>query len=101
MARPGPTSSASTGACRSTTPAAASARARLCRATSTPPCAWHPWPVVERRHAAKVLRDAGAEPGHIFNLGHGVLPETDPGVLARVVEIVHGWRHDLAPEAVP
>lgn len=40
----------------------------------------------------KVLEDAGGEPGHIFNLGHGVLPETDPGVLARVVETVHNWR---------
>jgi uroporphyrinogen decarboxylase len=27
--------------------------------------------------------------GHIFNLGHGVLPTTDPGVLARLVEFVH------------
>lgn len=27
--------------------------------------------------------------GHIFNLGHGVLPETDPGVLTAVVELVH------------
>jgi uroporphyrinogen decarboxylase len=27
--------------------------------------------------------------GHVFNLGHGVLPETDPDVLARVVELVH------------
>jgi uroporphyrinogen decarboxylase len=27
--------------------------------------------------------------GHIFNLGHGVLPSTDPGVLSRLVELVH------------
>jgi uroporphyrinogen decarboxylase len=40
----------------------------------------------------KVLLDAGGEPGHIFNLGHGVLPETDPGMLARVVETVQSWR---------
>ncbi|HEY6697221.1 MAG TPA: hypothetical protein VIZ67_03280 [Acidimicrobiales bacterium] len=27
----------------------------------------------------------------MFNLGHGVLPETDPAVLERLVELVHGW----------
>ena len=36
-----------------------------------------------------VLARAGTEPGHIFNLGHGVLPETDPGILGQVVELVH------------
>lgn len=38
------------------------------------------------------LLAAFAGRGHIFNLGHGVLPETSPEHLARVVEIVHGWR---------
>jgi len=36
-----------------------------------------------------VLAAAGSEPGHIFNLGHGVLPETDPDILSAVVELVH------------
>jgi uroporphyrinogen decarboxylase len=31
----------------------------------------------------------GTGTGHVFNLGHGVLPESDPGVLAAVVELVH------------
>jgi uroporphyrinogen decarboxylase len=33
--------------------------------------------------------DGGRHPGHIFNLGHGVNPETDPGVLQAVVDLVH------------
>ena len=36
-----------------------------------------------------VLARAGTAPGHIFNLGHGVLPETDPAVLEHVVRVVH------------
>jgi uroporphyrinogen decarboxylase len=39
--------------------------------------------------AAAVLADNAAHPGHIFNLGHGVQPDTDPGVLAAVVDFVH------------
>jgi uroporphyrinogen decarboxylase len=39
--------------------------------------------------AEKVLREASGLSGHVFNLGHGVLPETDPGVLQAVVELVH------------
>ena len=47
-----------------------------------------PWDVVERE-ATDVLERAGGRPGHVFNLGHGVLPETDPDVLTRLVELVH------------
>lgn len=37
----------------------------------------------------EIVEEGMAAPGHIFNLGHGVLPTTDPGVLTRVVEVVH------------
>jgi uroporphyrinogen decarboxylase len=37
----------------------------------------------------KILDDARGLPGHVFNLGHGVLPNTDPDMLARVVDLVH------------
>jgi uroporphyrinogen decarboxylase len=36
-----------------------------------------------------VLSAAGGRPGHVFNLGHGVLPDTDPDVLRRLVDAVH------------
>jgi uroporphyrinogen decarboxylase len=39
--------------------------------------------------ARDVLRRAGERPGHIFNLGHGVLPDSDPGILRRLVDFVH------------
>jgi uroporphyrinogen decarboxylase len=43
--------------------------------------------------ALDVLRRAGGRPGHVFNLGHGVLPQTDPDVLTRLTELVqsHVW----------
>jgi uroporphyrinogen decarboxylase len=46
------------------------------------------WRVVERE-VRRVVAEGRAAPGHVFNLGHGVLPSTDPDVLARVVETVH------------
>ena len=47
-----------------------------------------PWERLERE-ADDVLRRAQGRPGHIFNLGHGVLPETSPDDLGRLVELVH------------
>ena len=47
-----------------------------------------PWEVVAER-TRDVLRRAGGRPDHVFNLGHGVLPATDPGILTRVAELVH------------
>ena len=46
-----------------------------------------PWEVVERE-ALDVLARAGGRPGHVFNLGHGVMPETDPDVLTRLAALV-------------
>ena len=37
-----------------------------------------------------VLKQAAGRPGHIFNLGHGVLPETDVAAVRAVVDLVHG-----------
>jgi uroporphyrinogen decarboxylase len=51
-----------------------------------------PWERVEYA-AFDVLRRAGGRAGHIFNLGHGVLPQTDPDVLARLAELVRSYRH--------
>ena len=46
-----------------------------------------PYPIAAAA-ARDVLRLAGGRPGHIFNLGHGVLPETDADTLARLVTLV-------------
>jgi uroporphyrinogen decarboxylase len=44
---------------------------------------------VVAEQARAVLKAAGPAPGHIFNLGHGVLPQTDPDTLAFLVDLVH------------
>ena len=41
-----------------------------------------------RERAEEVLQEGGGR-GHIFNLGHGVMPQTDPGVLAELVAYCH------------
>jgi uroporphyrinogen decarboxylase len=47
-----------------------------------------PWEVIEARARDALGRGRAAE-GHIFNLGHGVLPETNPDVLTRLTDFVH------------
>jgi uroporphyrinogen decarboxylase len=47
-----------------------------------------PWERVEAA-ALDVLARAGGRPGHVFNLGHGVLPQTDPDALGRLRALVH------------
>jgi uroporphyrinogen decarboxylase len=46
-------------------------------------------PEVVRREAAAVIRAAGSSPGHIFNLGHGIVPATPPENVAALIETVH------------
>ena len=47
-----------------------------------------PWEVLEKR-ARAVVQEGLALPGHIFNLGHGIVPETDPEVVTRLTQLVH------------
>ncbi|MCC6902544.1 MAG: uroporphyrinogen decarboxylase [Polyangiaceae bacterium] len=47
-----------------------------------------PRPLLERR-VVEVLEAAGPAPGHIFNLGHGILPETSPDSVRFVADVVH------------
>jgi uroporphyrinogen decarboxylase len=45
------------------------------------------WPVIERA-VHRIVAEGRSAAGHIFNLGHGVLPHTDPDVLTRIVELI-------------
>jgi len=53
-----------------------------------PATVFAPWHVVAER-VRDVLRRGAVAEGHVFNLGHGVFPDTDPDVLTRIVELVH------------
>jgi uroporphyrinogen decarboxylase len=54
-------------------------------------------PMIVQREAAGVVRAAGPDPGHIFNLGHGIVPATPPENVAALIEAVH--RESLATRA--
>ncbi|WP_460860571.1 uroporphyrinogen decarboxylase [Nocardiopsis coralliicola] len=58
-----------------------------------PAALFAPWEVIEERTRDVLTRGKAAE-GHIFNLGHGVLPDTDPEVLTRLTEFVHAETED-------
>ncbi len=55
-----------------------------------------PWQVVERK-ALEILDRVDGRDGHVFNLGHGVLPDTPPDTLGRLVELVHSRTQREAP----
>lgn len=58
------------------------------------------WPVL-KAHVRDVLRQGQAAPAHVVNLGHGVPPQTDPDMLARVVELVHSGLSPAQGTATP
>ena len=69
------------------------ARARLGESVAVqgnldPAACLAPWEAVAAEARAVLAANAG-RPGHVFNLGHGVLPETDPAILERLVDLVH------------
>jgi uroporphyrinogen decarboxylase len=47
-----------------------------------------PWERVEAA-TGRIVEAVGGRHGHVFNLGHGVLPDTDPAVLGRLADLVH------------
>jgi uroporphyrinogen decarboxylase len=61
-----------------------------------PAALFGPWERIEAS-ARDVLARAGGRPGHIFNLGHGVMPGTDPEMLGRLRELVHAETTSDAP----
>jgi uroporphyrinogen decarboxylase len=63
-------------------------RAKAVQGNLDPAILFAPWEVIESR-AREILRAGQAAPGHVFNLGHGVPPSTNPDVLARLTDLVH------------
>jgi uroporphyrinogen decarboxylase len=52
-------------------------------------------PQTVERTACEVLQRAGPEPGHIFNLGHGIMPTTPPDNVAALVNAVHTHSREI------
>jgi uroporphyrinogen decarboxylase len=55
-----------------------------------------PWEIIEER-SREILRRGRAAEAHIFNLGHGVMPDTNPDVLARLTDLVHEASANAGP----
>jgi uroporphyrinogen decarboxylase len=53
-------------------------------------------PKVFLAEAQRILESVGSRPGFIFNLGHGILPETPVEHVMELVDFVHGWKANLA-----
>lgn len=63
------------------------------------PCAlFAPWPTVEAR-AKAILDDVAGRPGHVFNLGHGILPTTPVDTVKRLADFVHSYAGQREPSA--
>jgi uroporphyrinogen decarboxylase len=62
------------------------------------PCILYASPERIRQEVVRVLQSYGPGPGHVFNLGHGILPDTPPEHAAAMIEAVHAHR---APETAP
>jgi uroporphyrinogen decarboxylase len=55
-----------------------------------PAALFAPWEALKAR-AQQIMDKAGGRPGHIFNLGHGILPETPTDNVKRLVDFVHEY----------
>ena len=77
--------------------ATAAAGHGACRAISI---RWSWWPAASamREEATRILERLGGGP-FVFNLGHGIVPETPPEHVAALCELVHGWKRPLAVAA--
>lgn len=47
-----------------------------------------PWELLSQR-ALSIIEEGKKLPGHVFNLGHGIVPQVDPAVVTRLVEFIH------------
>lgn len=59
------------------------------------PCVLFSDPQHIRKEVHKVLASYGVGPGHVFNLGHGVLPQTNPDYVSIMIDAVHTYQHEM------